>query len=79
VHPNYASKHEKEHAPKLGAGTVIKTNDNQRDATNGVTGLFVRELARRNNLPIQKFCVRNDCPCGTTIGPSLPRSRASAR
>jgi aspartyl aminopeptidase len=69
VHPNYASKHEKEHSPKLGAGTVIKTNDNQRYATNGVTGFFVRELARRNNLPIQEFCVRNDCPCGTTIGP----------
>lgn len=71
VHPNYASKHEQNHAPKMNAGTVIKTNDNQRYATNAVTGFFVRELARRNNLPVQEFVVRNDCPCGTTIGPII--------
>jgi len=71
VHPNYASKHETEHAPKMGAGTVIKTNDNQRYATNAVTGFVVRELARRHDIPIQEFVVRNDCPCGTTIGPII--------
>lgn len=30
VHPNYASKHEKSHGPKMNAGVVIKTNQNQR-------------------------------------------------
>ena len=64
VHPNYASKHEAQHAPKMNAGLVIKTNQNQRYATNGVTGFVVRELARLGDLPIQEFCVRNDCPCG---------------
>ncbi len=29
IHPNYASKHEKGHAPKLNTGIVIKTNNNQ--------------------------------------------------
>ena len=29
VHPNYASKHEKNHSPELNAGVVIKTNSNQ--------------------------------------------------
>lgn len=24
-----------------------------------------------SNLPIQEFCVRNDCPCGSTIGPTI--------
>jgi aspartyl aminopeptidase len=71
IHPNYASKHESNHAPKLNAGVVIKTNSNQRYTTNGVTGFVVRELARRANLPIQEVVVRNDCPCGTTIGKSL--------
>lgn len=71
VHPNYASKHEKLHSPTMNAGVVIKTNDNQRYTTNGVSGFFVRELARRAGVPIQEFCVRNDCPCGSTIGPML--------
>lgn len=78
IHPNYASKHEKQHAPKMNAGVVIKTNQNQRYATDGVTGFIVRELAAKMfksgkgvKVPIQEFCVRSDCPCGSTIGPIL--------
>jgi aspartyl aminopeptidase len=71
VHPNYASKHESEHAPKLNGGVVIKTNSNQRYTTNGVTGFMIRELGRKAQVPIQEFAVRNDCPCGSTIGPII--------
>jgi aspartyl aminopeptidase len=73
IHPNYASKHESNHSPLLNGGTVIKTNNNQRYATNAVTGFLVREIARRADVPVklQEFCVRNDCPCGTTIGPMV--------
>jgi aspartyl aminopeptidase len=71
VHPNYASKHEANHAPKLNGGVVIKTNSNQRYTTNGVTGFVIRELGRKANVPIQEFVVRNDCPCGSTIGPII--------
>lgn len=72
VHPNYASKHEKGHGPKMNGGMVIKRNSNQRYATNGITGLIVRELARRAGLPpVQEFVVRNDCGCGSTIGPII--------
>lgn len=72
VHPNYPSKHEKSHGPKMNAGVVLKTNQNQRYATNGVTGFIARELARKGTkVPIQEFCVRSDCPCGSTIGPIL--------
>merc|ERR1712137_690098 len=69
VHPNYASKHQSQHAPALHAGPVIKTNANQRYATSAVTGFLIRELATRNSIPIQDFVVRNDSPCGSTIGP----------
>jgi Flp pilus assembly protein TadB len=41
------------HAPKLNKGTVIKTNDNQRYATNGESGFIVRELARRAGISVQ--------------------------
>jgi len=72
VHPNYASKHEKEHSPQMNHGLVIKRNSNQRYATNGITGLIVREIARRTDLPPpQEFIVRNDCACGSTIGPII--------
>jgi aspartyl aminopeptidase len=65
IHPNYAAKHESQHAPTLNSGVVIKTNNNQRYATNGITGFVVRELGRMANVPVQEMMVRNDCPCGT--------------
>jgi aspartyl aminopeptidase len=75
LHPNYAGKHEKGHAPKMNDGMVIKRNSNQRYATTGITGLIVREIARKAGLkPVQEFVVRNDCGCGSTIGPIISSS-----
>lgn len=72
VHPNYASKHEKAHQPKMNQGMVVKRNSNQRYATTPATGLLVREVARRAGLlPPQEFMVRQDCGCGSTIGPVI--------
>lgn len=71
VHPNFASKHEKQHCPHMGKGTVIKTNDNQRYATNAITGFIVREVARKTGTMVQEFVVKNNCPCGSTIGPII--------
>lgn len=72
VHPNYATKHEARHRPRLGAGIVVKTNQNQRYATNGVSGWLVREAARRaGHVCVQEFVVPNDKPCGSTVGPAL--------
>lgn len=71
LHPNYAAKHEATHAPLINGGIVVKTNSNQRYATNGVTGFVVRELGRICDIPVQEFVVRNDCPCGSTIGPEI--------
>ncbi|KAJ8904667.1 hypothetical protein NDN08_001185 [Rhodosorus marinus] len=71
VHPNYTSKHEENHRPALHKGVVIKTNQNQRYATSGYSGFILREISRRNNIPIQEFVVPNDLPCGSTIGPII--------
>lgn len=71
LHPNYMDKHEEHHQPKLHGGLVIKHNANQRYATSMVTSMIFREIAKQHNLPVQDFVVRNDMPCGSTIGPIL--------
>ncbi|XP_020570830.1 probable aspartyl aminopeptidase [Phalaenopsis equestris] len=71
IHPNYMDKHEDNHQPKMHGGLVIKHNANQRYATNAITSFIFREIAERHGLPIQDFVVRNDMPCGSTIGPIL--------
>ena len=40
-------------------------------STTPFPGFVVREIARRAGVPVQEFVVRNDCPCGTTIGPII--------
>ena len=74
VHPNYAAKHESSHQPLMNAGTVIKINANQRYATNSPGIVLVQECARVAGVPLQLFVVRNDSPCGSTIGPGLAAS-----
>lgn len=71
VHPNYAEKHEASHAPKLHAGIVVKINVNQRYATTAATHAVLRRCAELADVPLQKMVVRNDSPCGSTIGPIL--------
>ncbi|KAJ2909390.1 hypothetical protein GGI21_001929 [Coemansia aciculifera] len=71
VHPNYSEKHEENHRPELQKGPSIKVNANQSYATTAVTSTVLKDIAKRNGIPIQEFVVRNDSPCGSTIGPML--------
>jgi aspartyl aminopeptidase len=73
VHPNYAGKYESSHQPEMNKGVVIKINANQRYATNSPGIVLVREAAKLASppVPLQLFVVRNDSPCGSTIGPML--------
>lgn len=69
LHPNYADKHDKQHAPKLGRGPVIKVNANQSYATDGPSAAVFELACRETGSTAQRFVSRNDMPCGSTIGP----------
>lgn len=69
VHPNQPEKHDGVHQPRINGGPAVKTNANQRYATDGFTGAFFRALCRDVGVSSQEFVSRGDQPCGSTIGP----------
>jgi aspartyl aminopeptidase len=69
LHPNYADQHEVQHQPQLNRGMVIKSNSNQSYATNGETAAAFTLLCESVGYEPQRFVVRSDLPCGSTIGP----------
>jgi aspartyl aminopeptidase len=71
LHPNYMEKHEDLHRPAMNKGVVIKHNANQRYATTSITTNMLRQCAKIAGVELQEFVVRNDSPCGSTIGPML--------
>ncbi|KAG6813505.1 hypothetical protein H0H92_010530 [Tricholoma furcatifolium] len=73
VHPNYTSKHEENHKPRMNGGIVIKTNAKQRYASDAISTFVVKQLVERKGGRVQEFEVRNDMPCGSTVGPMLSK------
>ena len=69
IHPNYADKHDSDHAPAINRGVVIKTNVNQSYATSGSSGAVFERLCSEVGFAAQHFVTRSDMPCGSTIGP----------
>jgi aspartyl aminopeptidase len=69
IHPNYPDKHDKNHAPILNNGVVIKYNCNQSYATNAHTAAIFKNICNDINVNYQTFCSNNTIRCGSTIGP----------
>jgi aspartyl aminopeptidase len=69
IHPNYTDRHEPKHQPTLGGGPVVKINVNQAYATDGESWASFEHWAREADVTTQRFVVRSDLACGSTIGP----------
>lgn len=69
VHPNYPERHEPDHHVFLNKGPVIKINANQRYATEAETEAFFQIACERAGVPFQKWVMRTNMACGSTIGP----------
>ena len=69
VHPNYAERHDPTHHPRANGGPILKSNVNQRYATDGPGRAVFAAACERAGVPFQHFVSNNAIPCGTTIGP----------
>ena len=68
IHPNHPEYADRENAPVLNGGVVIKYNAAQRYATDGVSAAVFRELCRAADVPVQVFANRSDLRGGSTLG-----------
>jgi aspartyl aminopeptidase len=73
-HPNFVAKHEPNHAPVLGGGIVLKVNSQKRYASDVFSNAQFKLICEQNNIPYQTFVMRNDMPCGSTVGPAVSAS-----
>jgi len=69
--PNYGEKYQPQHKPEMHKGVTIKVNPNTRYATDSEGSAIIKELCNNRSLLCQEFIVKQDSPCGTTIGPII--------
>ncbi len=69
THPNYPDRHEPRHSLLLDGGVAIKSNAQERYATDSVGSGKIVALCEKFKIPYQRYVARGDIPSGTTIGP----------
>lgn len=70
-HPNFAGSYEPCHHVHVNQGPVIKTNANQRYATDAKSAARFIQLCEQAGVPYQQYAHRTDLGCGSTIGPII--------
>ena len=73
IHPNYPERYDATTSPVINHGIVLKSNANGRYATNSATAAWLERLCADNDIPLQRFAIRSDLPCGSTVGPMTAR------
>jgi aspartyl aminopeptidase len=67
--PNFPAAYEPEHKLRVNGGPAIKSNANQRYATQAETAARFMGLCEQAGVPCQQYSHRSDLGCGSTIGP----------
>ncbi len=71
IHPNYKDKTDPTSPTYPNKGMIIKYTAGARYATSGQIASEIISLAKKHDLPIQRFIDRSDALGGTTIGPMI--------
>jgi aspartyl aminopeptidase len=69
--PNFPAAYEPGHKVLVNGGPVIKTNVNQRYATNAESAARFMGFCETASVPYQQYAHRSDLGCGSTIGPKV--------
>lgn len=71
THPNSPEKSDGDHPIIMNHGPVIKINANQRYASNARSVAVYTAVCDDAEIATQNFVMKNDMPCGSTIGPMI--------
>ncbi len=68
IHPNHPEYSDKNHAPSINGGIVIKHNANQKYTTDAVSAALFKMICEEAGVPCQSYTNRADMPGGSTLG-----------
>ena len=68
IHPNHMEVYDKDNAPKMNEGLVIKYNASNRYTSDSVSAGILIDILSRKNLPYQSFANKSDIRGGSTLG-----------
>lgn len=68
VHPNHPELSDRDNAPHLNGGVVIKYNASQKYATDALSAAIFGEICAKAGVPTQVYANRSDLPGGSTLG-----------
>lgn len=71
LNPNFKHEYLADHYPLPNVGLCIKKDPNGNVVTDSVGIALMEEIARKKNLQLQQFHIRNSARSGSTIGPML--------
>ena len=68
-HPSYPEKYEPSTAPAMNGGPVVKWNASSKYASTAASSQLFSALCLEADVRQQKFVMRSDLLCGSTVGP----------
>ena len=70
-HPNYKEFFDPDYFPIVNQGPVIKQPNGGSYSSDTYSISYIKNIAKKYNIPIQTSVPRSDKPTGTTVGPIL--------